>query len=80
MLSHFRFAELRRNYPEPISDNLLQALVLFLGNRTHVANCVSSMHKNASLLKQSFVANQRFKMLFPVVRIIHNADQLSQSS
>ena len=68
---------LRSDYSEPISHDLLHTLVLFARNCAHVADGVPGMDDKSRLLQQTLIANKRFEMLLPIIRIIHDADQLA---
>ena len=52
--------------------------MLLFGHYTHVANSIAGADNEASLLEQSFVAYQSFKVFLPIACIVHDTDELSQ--
>jgi hypothetical protein len=72
------FAEaLWGNHPEPIPHDLFQSFVLLLRHGAHVADRISSVNKKSSLLEQSFITYEFFKVSFPIAVIVQDTDQLT---
>ena len=65
-------------HAEPIAHHLLNPFMLFRRDRAHVTHGVPGVPNESGLRDERFVADERLKVIFPVVVLVHDTEQLRQ--